>query len=34
MKTQKAIKIRTHGLFLNKEYPSILILKTGVSACF
>ncbi len=34
MKTQNAIKISTHGLFLKKEYFCILNLKIGVSAYF
>ncbi len=34
MKTQNAIKITAHGLFLKKEYFCILNLKRGVSAYF
>ncbi len=34
MKTQNAIKISAHGLFLKKEYFCILNLKIGVSAYF
>ncbi len=34
MKTQNAIKISAHGLFLKKEYFCILNLKIGVSDYF
>jgi hypothetical protein len=34
MKTQNAIKIDAHGLFLKKKYHSIVILKIGVSTYF